>query len=183
MACTSYYAADPHCEMFEMDGMDQPFAMEDDYGFYEDLDSDDDLAAADLAPLPSDDDSALSTPVCVGRIADADRDSLRTSPPILTPFVADAIAEDGLPWSMQDAPWDRLFSSSRDGASFGAFMRRVRGRGRTIVAARTSDGRVVGGYATGVWSGRKPSYDEDGAGHAFLFVVDPPAAAKDRLQP
>lgn len=171
----------------EMDGIgihdEQPFEMEDDYGFYEDLDSDDDTVA--LAPLPSDEDSALSIPICGTRIEDENPESLVTSPPILTPFMVDAIAEEGLPWSMQDTQWDRLFASSRDGTSFGTFMRRVRGRGQTIIVAKTSDGKIVGGYATDVWSGRKqPACSQDEASHSFLFVVDAPAAkAKQAVTP
>merc|ERR1712194_409105 len=77
-------------------------------------------------------------------------------------------------------PWERLFASSRDGQSFGTFMRRVRGHSQTIVVAKTSDGRIVGGYATDVWSGRKqPSRTEDDASHAFLFVVEQPDIKTD----
>jgi hypothetical protein len=160
-----------------MDGMDQPFCMDDDYGFYEDLDTDDETAA--VTPLLSDEESTLpATPVCGSRIDDPDGDSLLASPPILTPSVADAIAEDGLPWSMQDTQWERLFASTRDGASFRTFMRSVRGQGQTIIVAKTSDGKIVGGYATDVWSGRKRDDSRDEGSHDFLFVVDPPATSK-----
>lgn len=178
--------------MFEMDDAEQhqlAFEMDDDYGFY--VEADDDAAADhNLMPIPSDEESAESTPYpsplppCgYSRIHDENAPSLLTSPPILSPAVVDAIAEDGLPWSMQDAKWDRLFSSSRDGASFGAFMRRVRGHGQTVIVARTSDGRVVGGYATDVWSGRKQQQQPGGSssrGRSFLFTVEPPAAMDGR---
>jgi len=183
---TSFYSAEHH-ESFEMDGM---FAMEDDYGEFIDLDSDDDTAPRMPLP-PVDREIAPSIPicglgecfaqavqVCGSRIEDDDDpDSLVTSPPILTPSLVDAISEDGLPWSMQDARWDRLFASSRDGTSFGTFLRRVRGHGQTVIVARTSDGRIVGGYATDVWSGRKRSSRNE-ASDSFLFVADRPAAAK-----
>jgi hypothetical protein len=162
--------------------------MEDDYGFYEDLDSDDDddiHNSSIVHPLFSDDDEssddALSIPVCGTRIDDENAESLVTSPPILTPFMVDAIAEEGLPWSMQDTQWDRLFASSRDGTSFGTFMRRVRGQKQTIIVAKTSDGKIVGGYATDVWSGRKQASSEsegEQANHSFLFVVEPPTTNK-----
>jgi len=170
-----------------MDGIgihDEPFEMDDDYGFYEDLDSDDDTVA--LVPPPSSDEKyALSIPVCSSRIEDENSCSLVTYPPILTPYMVDTIAEEGLPWSMQDTQWDRIFASSRDGTSFGTFMRRVRGRGQTIIVAKTSDGRIVGGYATDVWSGRKqPASSQDEASHAFLFVVEQPATkTKDVTAP
>jgi hypothetical protein len=180
MAEVAYYSEDVQ-EMFDMDGIEQPFEMEDDYGFYEDLDTDDEDETVGVVPLPSDDEeSALSIPVCGSRIEDENAESLRTSPPILTPFMVDAIAEDGLPWSMQETQWDRLFSSSRDGASFGTFMRRVRGHGQTIIVAKTSEGKVVGGYATNVWSGRKQPAGSQEDSHAFLFMVEPPAAKTKR---
>jgi len=161
--------------MFEMDDIGQPFEMEDDYGFYEDIDADDKPVAP--MPIPSDEESTASIPVCCSRIEDENTDSLLSSPPILAPFMVDAIAEDGLPWSMQDMQWERLFASSRDGPSFGTFMRRVRGHDQTIIVAKTSDGKIVGGYATDVWSGRKqPASSQDGASHSFLFVVEPPAS-------
>lgn len=156
-----------------MDGIDQPFEMEDDYGFYEDLDADDETVG--VVPL-SDEESALSIPVCGSRIEDENSDSLLTSPPILTAQMVDAIAEDGLPWSMQETQWDRIFSSSRDGSSFGTFMRSVRGHGQTVIVAKTSDGKIVGGYATNVWSGRKQPAGSQDDSHAFLFMVEPPAS-------
>jgi hypothetical protein len=168
-----------HEEAFQMDEQ-CAFEMEDDYGFYEDLDSDEECdtsvgTGGMMTPLPSGSDeesSVMSIPVCSTRIEDEDIESLSTSPPILTPFMVDAIAEEGLPWSMQDTQWDRLFASSRDGTSFGTFLRRVRGHGQTIIVAKTSDGKIVGGYATDVWSGRKQGSQD---GHSFLFMVEPPS--------
>ena len=63
----------------------------------------------------------------------------------------------------------RIFSSSRDGTSFGHFMRSVRNVSNTIVVAQTSSGMVVGGFVMDVWSGRKK---EEKNNHSFLFVVD-----------
>lgn len=134
-------------------------------------------------PVSSDEESAISISVCSSRIEDKNPDSLVTSPPLLTSSMVDAIVEEGLPWSMQDTQWDRLFASSRDGTSFGTFMRRVRGHGQTIIVAKTSDGKIVGGYATDVWSGRKQQTNsQDEANNAFLFVVDQPATKTKRSQ-
>eukprot|EP00585_Thalassiosira_rotula_P015987 CAMPEP_0196164484 /NCGR_PEP_ID=MMETSP0911-20130528/684_1 /TAXON_ID=49265 /ORGANISM="Thalassiosira rotula, Strain GSO102" /LENGTH=294 /DNA_ID=CAMNT_0041429719 /DNA_START=148 /DNA_END=1032 /DNA_ORIENTATION=+ len=176
-----------HDGLFEVDGIDihdQLFEMDDDYGEFVDLDSEDEAVALDLdiEPLSSDEDSGTpSISICGSRIEDENLDSLLTSPPILTSFMVDAIVEEGLPWSMQDTQWDRLFASTRDGTSFGTFMRRVRGHGQTIIVAKMSDGRIVGGYATDVWSGRKqPTGSEDQASNAFLFMIDQPAAKTKR---
>mmetsp|Transcript_15490 Transcript_15490/g.27743 ORF Transcript_15490/g.27743 Transcript_15490/m.27743 type:complete len:298 (+) Transcript_15490:88-981(+) len=177
---TSYYSTEHH-DLFDMDDIaihDQPFDIGDEYGEFVDLDSDDDTIPA--VHLSSDEESgAPSITVCGSRIEDTNTDSLVTSPPILTSSMVDAIVEEGLPWSMQDTQWERLFASTRDGTSFGTFMRRVRGHGQTIIVAKTSDGRILGGYATNVWSGRKqPADSHDDASNAFLFVVDQPPVAK-----
>lgn len=145
-----------HHGVFDMDGGEQSFEMVDDYGFYEELDE----------VAPSDQESS---PIPIRGEGE------NTDGGLLTPSMIDAIAEDGLPWSMQDARWDRLFSSSRDDGTFSTFMRRVRGHGQTVIVAKTSDGRIIGGYCCEVWSGRKKkTADDAGSHHAFLFVVDPP---------
>lgn len=103
-------------------------------------------------------------------------------PPILTPIAVEAITED-LPWSMQDLRWDRLFSS-RDGTSFLQFMRCVRGRDNTLFVAKTSCGKIVGGFATGLWSGHKTQdCDREDDKKEFLFVVEPmtPKAPKSQV--
>lgn len=178
---TALYDSADHYDMFQMDDIDQPFEMDDDYGFYEEIDADDNTVAPMPIPFDSDEESTRSIPVCGSRIEDENEESLLSSPPILTPSMVDTIAEDGLPWSMQEMQWERLFASSRDGTSFGTFMRRVRGHDQTIIVAKTSDGKIVGGYATDVWSGRKQSASsQDGADQAFLFVVEPPVAKTEQ---
>ena len=182
--------------------MDQPmlFDMEDDYGFYEDLDEDidGDKKASSLSIISGlssfEDDSLHGAPTtprlsmipsCGSRlIDDNDPNSLLSSPPILSPTMVDTIVDDGLPWCIQDNKWDRLFTSTRDGASFSTFMRQVRGHDQTIIVAKTSDGRIVGGYATDVWSGRKSQGSSDAdACHSFLFEVDAPLAKAAERQP
>jgi len=182
----TFYSTAHEEAAFQMDDELCAFEMEDDYGFYEDLDSDEEcdttVGGGMVTPLTEEEESVVSIPVCSTRIEDQDIESLSTSPPILTPFMVDAIAEEGLPWSMQDTQWDRLFASSRDGPSFGTFLRRVRGQEQTVIVAKTSDGKIVGGYATDVWSGRKQGSPD---GHSFLFSVEPPSkqGAKPRAVP
>lgn len=174
---TASYSSAGH-EVFEMDGFFEqlPFEMSDDYGFFEDIDAENDSAALVPSPLPpSDEDRVATLSVCGTRIKDEGSGSLVAAPPIISQCLAGIIADEGLPWAMQDAQWERLFASSRDGRSFGTFMRRVRGHDQTVIVAKTSDGRIVGGYATGVWSGRKQLAEtQDEASHAFLFVVEQP---------
>jgi len=153
------------------------FDMEDDYGFYEDIDISDRSAAAAVA---------YPTPTSMSGLSDTrddNEDSLISSPPILSPFMVDMLVEDGLPWSLQDCQFNRIFSSSRDGESFSTFMRSVRGYGQTIIVAKTSDGRIVGGYATDVWSGRKQQSEGSSPNHAFLFAIEPPSAKTKHQAP
>jgi len=179
-----------------MDCEEQPmFDMEDDYGFYEDIDISDRSAvvAAHTYPTPTlsgllddvDDNTAPLSITCGSRIEDDNEDSLISSPPILSPFMVDMIVEDGLPWALQENQWSRLYNSSRDGESFSTFMRSVRGHGQTIIVAKTSVGRIIGGYATNVWSGRKQQSEAGSQGetnHSFLFAIEPPSA-KTKHQP
>lgn len=155
--------------IFEIDGLLQSVNFDDDYGFYEDLDSVEDnyprSAASEI------DDNACQP---FDRIVDQ-QEALDVSPPILNSYMVEQIVDEGLPWSMQDMKWDRIFSSTRDGPSFGAFMRKVRGREKTIVVAKAPDGTIVGGYATEPWSGKKKSSESDSNSnhHGFIFSIKP----------
>ena len=185
-------------ESFEWD-------MGDNFGFYEDLEDDDDdfgrggggsggygyescSSSTAVAIIPSSPATPSSPPHNSNNdsiIHDIHPETLQTTPPILSSSLATKISEDGLPWSMQleDMKWIRIFASSRDGCTFGTFMRNVRNVSHTIIVARTSSGKVVGGYATDVWSGRKvvaaptTAATSTSSSHAFLFVVEQPAAA------
>jgi len=70
--------------------------------------------------------------------------------------------------SLDNDPWECLFSSSRDGPSFRMFLRHVRGHARTILIAKAKDGPIYGAYTTHPWSGhgRKVEYGNDAS---FLF--------------
>jgi len=186
-----------------------------DFGFYEDLDDDNDIIRGDNIigigidstrmtyssssnlfsgpPTPSDISSNSNSSSCSPHyhhhhaIQDPQPSTLTSHPPILTSTTIDQLNDHdvALPWSLQDDTttthsWVRLFSSTRDGTSFGHFMRSVRNVTNTIVVAKTSGGMVVGGFTMDVWSGRKGGggEEEERMGHdAFLFVVEPPASA------
>jgi len=146
----------------------QPFEMDEDYGFYKEFDY--------QAEQSSSNNECYVAPV---RVHDGDAASLLSSPPILSCVEVECISEN-LPWSLGDCRWHRLFASSRDGASFSTFMRRVRGHGQTVIVVRTSDGRVVGGFAYEMWCGRRAQPPTaEGANQSFLFAVD----TANKIQP
>eukprot|EP00577_Skeletonema_sp_RCC1716_P019542 CAMPEP_0113390742 /NCGR_PEP_ID=MMETSP0013_2-20120614/10332_1 /TAXON_ID=2843 ORGANISM="Skeletonema costatum, Strain 1716" /NCGR_SAMPLE_ID=MMETSP0013_2 /ASSEMBLY_ACC=CAM_ASM_000158 /LENGTH=322 /DNA_ID=CAMNT_0000273925 /DNA_START=11 /DNA_END=979 /DNA_ORIENTATION=- /assembly_acc=CAM_ASM_000158 len=160
-----------------------------DFGFYQDLDDDDGVVDSSLTLSSSSSSNLFSAPPTPATttasscsphrtIDDPNPSTLTTSPPILSPTIIDTLAEDGgLPWSMQDMNWVRIFNLERDGTSFGQFMRSVRNVEHTVIVAKTESGMIVGGYVADVWSGRKRVEEERGH-NAFLFVVQPPAAAE-----
>ncbi|KAK1741333.1 hypothetical protein QTG54_007811 [Skeletonema marinoi] len=155
-----------------------------DFGFYQDLDDDDNVDSTLSSSSSSNLFSASPTPATTTAscsphrtIDDPQPSTLASSPPILSPTIMDTLAEDGgLPWSMQDMNWVRLFNLERDGTSFGQFMRSVRNVEHTVIVAKTESGMIVGGYVADVWSGRKSRVGEEMNHNAFLFVVQPPAA-------
>uniref|UniRef100_A0A7S2PDG0 TLDc domain-containing protein n=1 Tax=Skeletonema marinoi TaxID=267567 RepID=A0A7S2PDG0_9STRA len=158
-----------------------------DFGFYQDLDDDDHHGVDSSLTLSSSSSNLFNAPPTPATttascsphrtIEDPQPSTLTTSPPILSPTIIDTLAEDGgLPWSMQDMNWVRLFNSERDGTSFGQFMRSVRNVEHTVIVAKTESGMIVGGYVADVWSGRKSRAEEERGHNAFLFVVQPPAA-------
>jgi len=167
-----------------------------DFGFYEDLDDDDDnndvvgidsttfalmtSSSSNLFSGPPTPSSDITTSCSCSLIDDPQPATLTSYPPILSSTTIDQLLNEqhALPWSLQENNWVRLFSSSRDGTSFGHFMRSVRNVANTIVVAKTSSGMVVGGFSMDVWSGRK-QVGGDGGGEqnhnaSFLFVVEPP---------
>mmetsp|Transcript_17559 Transcript_17559/g.35047 ORF Transcript_17559/g.35047 Transcript_17559/m.35047 type:complete len:324 (+) Transcript_17559:123-1094(+) len=159
-----------------------------DFGFYQDLDDDDGVVDSSLTLSSSSSSNLFSAPPTPATttasscsphrtIDDPNPSTLTTSPPILSPTIIDTLAEDGgLPWSMQDMNWVRIFNLERDGTSFGQFMRSVRNVEHTVIVAKTESGMIVGGYVADVWSGRKSRAEEERGHNAFLFVVQPPAA-------
>lgn len=152
-------------------GCSMVFTMDEEaYGFYEDIDTADDASAPRLEPSVGSSDDEASLTRCSSRIVDDNAASLLTSPPILSHRAVVTLCE-----SLPRSRLVRLFSTSRDGASFATFMRRVRGRDSTVIVVKTSSGRIIGGYASKLWSGRNKvlSLDEQtsSANQCFLFEV------------
>lgn len=139
--------------------------QEDDYGFFVDDCPDD---RTPCSPLLF---SEIKEEI-IDHIIEDDVSSVIADSPILRPMMVRQIVEEGLPYSLRGMRWNRLFRLSRDGASFGQFMRKVRGQSNTVIVARTSHGNIIGGFATEPWSGRRKAGApcERFAGHrAFLF--------------
>lgn len=175
--------------------------IDDDYGFFYEEDDNSIVAAAPRIRLSTQQEKSKRddfhshslgfTPFYCGidlaiSFCGSDDDDLDifAHPPILTPIAFEAITEEGLPLSMQDSRWDRIFSSC-DGTSFLQFMRCVRGRDNTLFVAKTSCGKIVGGFATGLWSGHRTQHfpDDNVDKEEFLFVVEPmtPKAPKSQV--
>mmetsp|Transcript_10399 Transcript_10399/g.13930 ORF Transcript_10399/g.13930 Transcript_10399/m.13930 type:complete len:277 (+) Transcript_10399:204-1034(+) len=138
--------------------------QDDDYGFFLDEDVD-----SDCDSLSSDHDTS-DLDALAAQLPNEPSESLRSSPPILSVFMVEQISNLGLPSSLQDHMWNRLYSSSRDGDSFGTFMRKVRGFSCTLVVAMTSRGEIMGGFTTAPWSGRKKEQGTSSS-ESFLFKV------------
>ena len=150
------------------------FAMDDEeaYGFYENIDdTEDDASAPHLVASVRSYEDEDSLTHCYSRIVDDNAASLHTSPPILSHRAVETLCES-LPPSLQDRRFLRLFSTSRDGASFATFMRRVRARDSTVIVVKTSSGRIIGGYASNLWSGLSGRGKRtSSANQCFLFEV------------
>jgi len=85
-----------------------------------------------------------------------------------------ALARYGLPQHLREAKWSVLYSLPRDGASFHAFIDKVKRDHKTILAIKTERGIVIGGYAEEPWHVSSSFF---GTGNSFLFsirnVMDP----------
>ncbi|KAL7475185.1 hypothetical protein ACHAW6_001112 [Cyclotella cf. meneghiniana] len=135
------------------------YDMENDYGFYDDLEdreSEDDCFTSDNGVNNS-------------------RSTNEYPPHILTQSIIEQLP-------FHDQKWECLFSSSRDGPSFGTFMRQVRGHTRTIVVVKADNGKIYGAYATDPWSGRHTIRGGTEA-TSFLFEVPPSYVKKGQMSP
>ena len=144
----------------------------DDFGWFYQDDLDDEYTSVHLSTTSL---SSAVTPQDL-MVDDPQPGTLQSYPPILSSTMIDKIIEDGLPWSMQDVKWTRIFASSRDGGSFGHFMRSARNVPNTIIVASTSNGKVVGGYTEDVWSGGRKRIEKERK-QDFLFVFESSATS------
>ena len=94
-------------------------------------------------------------------------------PRLLTPSMLRQIMNH-LPDAVQTMTWRRLFSLSRDGDSFLTMLNRCHNYSKTIIVIETTDGHILGGYASAPWDkqiGTMRSFY--GSGQSFLFATHP----------
>ncbi|KAI2510152.1 hypothetical protein MHU86_4184 [Fragilaria crotonensis] len=98
---------------------------------------------------------------------------LSSCPRLLTPIMLQQLM-DHLPPTVQTMTWRRLFSLGRDGDSFLIMLDRCHSYSNTVIVMETSDGHVLGGYASAPWDkqiGTIRSFY--GSGQSFLFATHP----------
>lgn len=100
---------------------------------------------------------------------------LLSCPRILTMPMIQQLLREALPQSLKTARWDRIYAVGRDGDTFYAMLNKCVGFKDTVIVAQTSQGYVLGGYASSPWekSGHGRSYF--GTGTSFLFASHPEA--------
>uniref|UniRef100_A0A7S1Z030 Oxidation resistance protein 1 n=1 Tax=Ditylum brightwellii TaxID=49249 RepID=A0A7S1Z030_9STRA len=108
------------------------------------------------------------------QIRSEDAEILKSSPYILSKDMMQQIADCGLPSTISMKQWVRLYSVSRDGDSFGTFLRNVKGHSFTVLVVQTCRGEIVGGFVDHPWEQQKNVQDGSryyGTGGSFLFHV------------
>jgi hypothetical protein len=98
---------------------------------------------------------------------------LASCPRLLTPSMLEQLM-DHLPPTVQTMTWRRLFSLGRDGDSFLIMLDRCHTYSNTVIVMETTDGHVLGGYASAPWDkqiGTVRSFY--GSGQSFLFTTHP----------
>lgn len=96
------------------------------------------------------------------------------SPYILSKEAMIKIAGRALPMSLIFSKWTRLYSLARDGDSFDAMLRLVKGRDKTLLVIRSTKGDVFGGFADTAWEVQHHSQHGGGfygGGQSVLFQV------------
>lgn len=137
------------------------------------------MRESDLAPLAFSKQTLSSTTLATD--ANSDEDTL--GPPIESIFEHEDNLSDcprilqdeswihqlhqALPDSLQLCPWTRCFAIGRDGDSLHTLTEQCRPYRNSILVIRTTQGHVLGGFATARWS-RRPDYT--GSGQSFLFA-------------
>ena len=101
---------------------------------------------------------------------------LLSCPRILTPSMMQFLHDNGIPESLQGNRWERSFAIGRDGDSFVSFLDRCAQYRQTLLVVQTTEGQILGGFATQTWEGQEGFGKRNayyGNGQSFLFRMKP----------
>ena len=97
---------------------------------------------------------------------------LQSCPRILTHEMMQFLHDNGFPETLQGNRWDRCFAIGRDGDSFVSFLDRCQPFRHTLLVVQTTEGEILGGFATQTWEGQEgygKRHAYYGTGQSFLF--------------
>lgn len=80
-----------------------------------------------------------------------DEEDIISSPYLLNEEQRQTVARQVLPKGIAYAKWKRLYSLARDGDSFEACLRLVKGHAQTLMVVQTSKDEILGGFADMEW--------------------------------
>lgn len=104
------------------------------------------------------------------QIATEPPEQLLSHPRILSQSQIVAIVKAALPTHLHWKKWERLFSSSRDGDSFQSMLFKTKGHRYSVIAVKTMQGDVFGGFVASEWHDSRTRADSFyGTGQCFLF--------------
>jgi TLD len=99
----------------------------------------------------------------------------RSSAPLLLDEAMRRQIQAGLPHRLRGCCyWDRCYATSRDGDAWVALLQKCRPYAHSIVVVRTTEGYLLGGYASETWGAathRNQAFY--GSGQSFLFASHP----------
>lgn len=101
-----------------------------------------------------------------------DPDELSYAPRILDETKFQQLMDDGLPRSLRMYKWKRIFCIAKDGDLFFTMMEKCEQFKHTLVVLRTTEGNVLGGFASEQWKaqdGFSKRHSYFGTGTCFLF--------------
>mmetsp|Transcript_1662 Transcript_1662/g.3549 ORF Transcript_1662/g.3549 Transcript_1662/m.3549 type:complete len:483 (-) Transcript_1662:109-1557(-) len=80
-----------------------------------------------------------------------EEENTSSAPFLLTEAQRQCVARSVLPKGIAYAKWKRLYSLARDGDSFEACLRLVKGHSQTLMVVRTSKNEILGGFGDMAW--------------------------------
>jgi len=115
-------------------------------------------------------------------ILDQESHDVLVDSPRLIPLSTMQKIHNKLPETVQHRSWNRIYSISRDGDSFHAFLAKVKGHSNTVLLIKTKKNTIFGGFASCCWErpqgGNGASFYGNGASFVFTIV---PLDTKDMI--